>query len=256
MAPPDGFSTTRTDLSAPHPVPVLRARAHYLGGRVPAREVEGWPSVATSPLTLSGKEGGFFVLLRFGVLVEIGVGADETDAVLERIRPLAMDVEPSDAGESAEIRLVHEGREIILPDGEIQLKDLDVERAQVVATVLAKSAALTHYEARMATVFDRVETLATQLRDARVRPSGKELLNQIGEALLIRTRMVGRVEVGEKPEITWDEPELDRLYERLAREYELAERDRALSRKLEIISDVAETYLELLDTRKSLRLEW
>ncbi|MGD8320435.1 MAG: hypothetical protein PVJ02_08275, partial [Gemmatimonadota bacterium] len=42
----------------------------------------------------------------------------------------------------------------------------------------------------------------------------------------------------------------------LAREYELAERDRALSRKLEIISDVAETYLELLDTRKSLRLEW
>jgi uncharacterized Rmd1/YagE family protein len=68
--------------------------------------------------------------------------------------------------------------------------------------------------------------------------------------------MVGRVEVGEKPAMTWDEPELDRLYERLAQEFELPDRDRALTRKLEVISDVAGTYLELLDTRKSHRLEW
>ena len=43
-------------------------------------------------------------------------------------------------------------------------------------------------------------------------------------------RMVGRVEVAEKPEIVWDDPRLDRLYERLATEYELRDRDRALSR--------------------------
>jgi uncharacterized Rmd1/YagE family protein len=86
--------------------------------------------------------------------------------------------------------------------------------------------------------------------------SGKDLVREIGEVMLIRTRMVGRVEVSEKPEITWDDSELDRLYERLATEFELRDRDRALSRKLELISDVASTYLELLDTRKSRRLEW
>ena len=108
----------------------------------------------------------------------------------------------------------------------------------------------------MAGVFDQVEGLALQLRDASVPVTSRELLRQIGEALLIRTRTVGRVEIGEKPEITWDNPELDRLYGRLALEYELADRDRALSRKLELISDVASTHLELLDTRKSVRLEW
>ncbi len=115
---------------------------------------------------------------------------------------------------------------------------------------------LSHYEERVAAVFDRVEALAVQLREATVPASSRELLRQIGETLLIRTRMVGRVEVSEKPEITWDDPELDRLYGRLALEYELADRDRALTRELALVSDVAGTYLELLDTRKSVRLEW
>jgi uncharacterized Rmd1/YagE family protein len=68
--------------------------------------------------------------------------------------------------------------------------------------------------------------------------------------------MVGRVEVTEKPEITWDRPVLDRLYDRLVTEYELRERDVTLTRKLEIVSRIAETYLELLQNRRSLRVEW
>lgn len=83
-----------------------------------------------------------------------------------------------------------------------------------------------------------------------------DLLREIGDVLLIQMRTVGRVEITEKPEITWDEPELDRLYERLAIEYELRDRDRALSRKLALISTTAETYLELLQNRQSIRLEW
>jgi uncharacterized Rmd1/YagE family protein len=67
---------------------------------------------------------------------------------------------------------------------------------------------------------------------------------------------VGRVEVGEKPEITWDDPDLDRLYEHLAAEYELRERDRALTRKLELASHTVETYLNLLQNRQNLRVEW
>ena len=59
----------------------------------------------------------------------------------------------------------------------------------------------------------------------------------------------------EKPEITWDRPDLDRLYERLAREYELAERDRALTRKLDLVASTAGTYLDLIHTRQNLRLE-
>jgi uncharacterized Rmd1/YagE family protein len=67
---------------------------------------------------------------------------------------------------------------------------------------------------------------------------------------------VGRVEVAEKPEIVWDDAALDRLYEHLAAEYELRDRDRALTRKLEVASRTVETYLDMLQHRQTLRVEW
>ena len=43
----------------------------------------------------------------------------------------------------------------------------------------------------------------------------RSLLSRISDVLSIQARTVGRVEVSEKPELTWDRPDLDRLYERL-----------------------------------------
>jgi required for meiotic nuclear division protein 1 len=68
--------------------------------------------------------------------------------------------------------------------------------------------------------------------------------------------MVWRVELSDKPEILWERPELERLCSRLEIEYELRERHRALDRKLELISRTAQTLLELLQSKRSLRVEW
>ncbi len=42
----------------------------------------------------------------------------------------------------------------------------------------------------------------------------------------------------------------------MSREYELRDRDQALTRKLDFISDTAQIYLEMLQTRQTLRVEW
>ncbi len=68
--------------------------------------------------------------------------------------------------------------------------------------------------------------------------------------------VVGRVETGEKPDLLWDHPDLERLYAKLTEEYELRDRDRALNRKLELISRTAETLLGLVQSRSSMRVEW
>lgn len=232
------------------------ARARYLGGRISVRELPGYTRLAQGPLIVAGREGGFFVVLRFGAVVSIDGTESEMNEVIRLLRP-DVDDEGSEVGEEvAQIVTGTEGPEGPLADGSLLLHALDPGRLQVLAAVLGKSAVLTHYEQRVAGVFDHVETLAGHLRSATVPASSRVLLAELGDSLLIRTRTVGRVEVGEKPEITWDEPQLDRLYERLAVEFELVDRDRALTRKLDLISDVASTYLELLNTRKSIRLEW
>jgi required for meiotic nuclear division protein 1 len=77
-----------------------------------------------------------------------------------------------------------------------------------------------------------------------------------GEVLLGQHKMIGRVEVSEKPELLWEHPELERRYARLADEYKLRECDRAVDRKLYMITQTAETLLGLVQNRSSLRVEW
>ena len=116
---------------------------------------------------------------------------------------------------------------------------------------------LSHYETRIADIFDRIEPLAAALREkGRAGASGKVLLRHIGDVLLMQQKMVGRVETAETPELLWEHPELERFYMRLADEYELRDRDRALDRKLDIVSRTVETLLGLVQTRSSMRVEW
>lgn len=79
---------------------------------------------------------------------------------------------------------------------------------------------------------------------------------RIDDARPQRPRMVGRVEVEDKPDILWDRPELERLYARLEDEYELLERSRAIDRKLSLVGETVRTVLELVQDQRGLRLEW
>jgi len=81
------------------------------------------------------------------------------------------------------------------------------------------------------------------------------MLRLIGQALLVRHRMSGRVEVEEKPDVLWDRWDLERLYARLDDEYELKERAGMLARKLEVVGETAQALTDLIDAARSLRLE-
>ena len=139
----------------------------------------------------------------------------------------------------------------------IYLEDLAIERFQVIADILSKSALLSLYEKQISGEFDRVEQLATELQSTgRIPGKGPEFLKKIGTLLLVEQRMVGRAEIAEKPEILWDNPGLEGLFARLEDEFELRERHTAIERKLGLISQTSHTLLELLSSRHALRVEW
>lgn len=196
------------------------------------------------------------MLFRYGAVVLFGLDAVEAGVFLETLRPLVSDPYPAPDREEIEI-LLAPGAEERVVDGRLALLAFDAERLQVVADALAKSVVLAHYETTVAAVFDEVEPLAEDLRQrGRSRIHGRELLRHIGRTLDIQQRMVGRVEVEEKPEALWERPDLERLHQRLAEEYELPERHRALERKLDLIARTASTLLTLQYNRRSLRVEW
>ena len=62
--------------------------------------------------------------------------------------------------------------------------------------------------------------------------------------------------MAEKPDVLWERPDLERFYARLEDEYELKERADFLTRKLTVISDSARAFADIIDTERSLRLEF
>ena len=136
------------------------------------------------------------------------------------------------------------------------LKTMTPEHLIVIADALSKSVVLARDEREVAAVFELTEPFARQLAEhGRAAASRRTILKHIGNALLVQHRVSGRVAVAEKPDVVWDRADLDRLYARLEDEYELKERAEVLSRKLAVIAETAEVLTDIIDTKRSLRLE-
>jgi required for meiotic nuclear division protein 1 len=236
---------------------LVSVRALLLGERLDTRGLEGAAPLATAPVAVAISGGGIAVLFRYGAAVLFAAPREAADRFLASIARFVTEPLPIPEQEEAQLVVRADADQHVDAAGNIVLREQTIDRLQLVADVLAKSLVLAHYETGIAAIFDRIEPLAATLRKkGRIGARGKELLHHIGNVLATQHKMVGRVETGEKPELLWERPELERLYMRLADEYELRDRDRALGRKLEIISRTVETMLGLVQARSSIRVEW
>jgi uncharacterized Rmd1/YagE family protein len=233
-----------------------RARAILLGDRIDTSNLENDRVVANAPLTYRYGKDGFVTLFRYGVAVMIDLSPDEETEVLRSLQPrLIRRVLPSEE-ESVQIEIAADKDDQIAPGGPIVLKAITPESLIVIADALSKSVVLARDERDVAAVFELVEPFARQLAEkGRVIAGRRNILKQIGNALLVRQRVSGRVAVADKPDVLWDRQNLERLYARLEDEYELKERAEALSQKLSVIAETAEVLTDIIDTRRSLRLE-
>ena len=236
---------------------IVSVRALLLGERLDTRALERNASLGTAPLTLDIPGGGIAVLFRYGAVVLFGLQTATTDDFIAALAASVGGAFQAPEREEARLLIRPETDQHVDAAGNIILRDRSIERLQLVADILAKNLVLSHYETRIADLFDRIEPLAAALREkGRAGASGKVLLRHIGDVLPMQQKMVGRVETAETPELLWEHPELERFYMRLADEYELRDRDRALDRKLDIVSRTVETLLGLVQTRSSMRVEW
>jgi uncharacterized Rmd1/YagE family protein len=235
----------------------VRVRALLIGLRIDLRALDRPDNLSAMPLAIHAGEQGVAVLFRYGAIVLFNVAVLEEAAFLRVLGPFIGEPLSTPEDETAQVEIGEEGDERVDVQGTIRLREATLDRLLLVADVLAKSVSLGYNENRLARAFDRIEPVAQALRlpgDKTI--PARQLLDHIGDVLITQHRMVGRVEVSEKPDLLWDKPNLERLYLRLGEEYELTERDRALSRKLDLIAQTATTSLGLLQARRSLRVEW
>ena len=245
------------DTRLPAPTQRITVRALLLGDRIDTAGLERSDMISTVPFAFRvGTGGGFVVLFRYGVAVLGGMSPVEEDDLLRKLEPRIIAPLPRGDDETAILETITEKEDQVPPGGPVQVRDLSTERLLVVADALAKSVALAHNERQVSAVFDVIDPLARDLaRHGRVPGDRQRILKLIGEALLVDHRLSGRVAVDEKPDVLWDRPDLERLYARLEDEYELKERAGALGRKLGVVQDTTRVLTDLIDAKRSVRLE-
>jgi uncharacterized Rmd1/YagE family protein len=237
--------------------PLFGARAYYIGEHIDLRGLLKSNRVAAQqPALIPLDAGGIAVVHRYGSAVFFDTSAEVEARFLAALAPLVSHAYDEPEKEEVLIQIVQQDREGV-EGGMVVVKEGSSERLEIVASALGKSVALAQYEADVAANFDQIEPFAKQLeRSGRGGRNMRQLLRHIGRALLNEHKMVARVEVVDSPELLWEHPELEQLYLRLEDEFELRERAAILDRKLDLISRTANTVLDLLQKRRSIRVEW
>jgi uncharacterized Rmd1/YagE family protein len=233
----------------------VTAHALHVGDRINTMGFEG-EALSAVPLAIRVGKTGIAVLFRYGVAVLIGLSPQDERGFLERLAPRIGGKLGRSEEETVIVALAGETEDQIPAGGPVLLRDMSPERLLVIADVLAKSVVLAHDEREVARVFEVIEPFTKELADhGRTRRSRKAMLKLLGNALLVQHRVSGRVAIAEKPDALWERPDLERLYARLEDEYELKERVDALNRKLAVVAETASTLADIIDTRRSVRLE-
>jgi len=126
----------------------------------------------------------------------------------------------------------------------------------IIAFVIAKSVALERIEAQVDKVLDEMEGLIALLDQGRLGIPDKRLAKLASKILNFKYRSIAYIMVLDKPEITWDNPEANRLYLTMANLFEMNQRYLDIRHKSETLMDITEVFTSLSHARRSSRLEW
>jgi uncharacterized Rmd1/YagE family protein len=235
----------------------LHVRALQLGERIDLKGLERDDAFSKSPLAFRAGTNGTAILFKSGTAVFIDMSPVEEEDLIDTLGPRITDALSERETEAAKLVVKPEDDELIGATGAIQLKSADNNRLLLVGQALAMSTALAWDEKRISKSFESVSGIAGELQAGKLPQAHQaQLLKQIGEAMSVQQRLAGRVDLDDKPDVLWDHPGLERFWAKLVEEYDLPQRNRALSRKLEVIHQTAGTITDLISTRTGHRLEW
>lgn len=126
----------------------------------------------------------------------------------------------------------------------------------IICFVIAKSVALERIEERIDVVFDEVEGLIANLGKGRLELPDRDMARLASSILSFKFTSIAHIMVLDKPDITWNNPEADRLYTTMASLFELNQRYLEIKHKSETLLDMTDVFSGLSHARRSARLEW
>lgn len=252
MAAPTAL-TTRAEV----PVTVVA-----LDGRVDLDRLSahvGWPEIERSPIlrVYERPDASHVYVFALGAIVQedrpaLDLACAETIAgvVGRRVLPntaevMRVEIDPLRSAERPRVGWNH-----------VVIQERSARFMGAVALLLAQSAALERYEKRANELLDEALTLTRHVQVAgRLPTSTKALTRRVARITGDRLEMVRHFFVLDRPDATWVDARIDRLYDALSANLELERRHAAVLLKLEHVESTVEALLDLWQARRGLALE-
>jgi uncharacterized Rmd1/YagE family protein len=199
-------------------------------------------------------DGGMYVY-PFGAVVMLDAPAERREAELARLHRAAPKLTAQVVREDYSV-LEDPTFQTGLSDGTLRVDRFTPGRAAIVALTVAQSAAMEYYERIVEQLFARTSTLVERLEHRGSVPFRTRPLHKfIGEAISTRSEVLSVLHLLDKPDATWDDPAMDRIYNDLRAEFDLPDRYAALESKLRSIQEALELVLDVARDRRLILLE-
>jgi required for meiotic nuclear division protein 1 len=214
-----------------------------------------------SPVTFAPASNGDperVYLFYFGCVVFINCSGDIIARFLDGIKQHvdAVKIPPQlDFREEYQLE-IDAGREAAITNDYAVMQNYNQAFTDIICFVIAKSVALERIEERIDAVFDEVEVLIANLGKGTLELPDRVMAKLASSILGFKFTSIAHIMVLDKPEITWDDPEADRLYLTMARLFELNPRYQEIKHKSETLLDMTDVFSGISHARRSARLEW
>jgi required for meiotic nuclear division protein 1 len=212
---------------------------------------------STHELCVSRPDGGQVFVYPFGAMVfqDVPAAADR-EAEVVRLRAAQPKLTSTRViNEEFSVRQDSTGTPRV-ENGALTLDSMSAERSSVIAMTVAQSAAMEYYEGIVEEMFERTDRLVERMEERGTVPFGTRPLHRfIGAAIGVRNEVLSVLHLFDKPDETWEDAGIDRIYQELRAEFDLSDRYQSLELKLRSIQEALELVLDVARDRRLVLLE-
>ncbi|HVR20298.1 MAG TPA: RMD1 family protein [Polyangiaceae bacterium] len=207
-------------------------------------------------LVYPGAAGGTVFIYSFGAIVFHNLGQAGRETELLRLAQTPMNARDAQVISDEFVVRVVPGSRPDAGESSLVVDELNAERASMVALTVAQSVAMEYYERIVDQMFVDTSRFAERLEESGNMSilTGK-LHKFIGQAISTRSEVLSVLHLLDKPDVVWDDPGAERIYEEMRSDLDLLDRYQALEQKLRGVQDALSLVTDVARDRRLVLLE-
>lgn len=211
-------------------------------------QMKGWQS----------RSGEHILLFSFGSIVFINSNRDHMEQFLEYLKTVVPSIDAVNYRVYREDYALHvePGQPVECTDHFVRVPVLLPFYAELVSTVMAKSAALERIEVQLEPILDTIESKLDRLEKGRLGLGNRELARTIARVVRHEYNTIAYIMILDKPDITWTSSDAADFYEKMAGFFELTDRYEVIKHKTAILERILDGFMSISHSIRGLFVEW